>query len=122
MFPLGTSSDGCIDLFCFFFWPLLKIFSVLFVPLLPRAYVWFYGAKSSVLLSMFNPGSQQVFKIWSFKEPARQPATLPSLANLENANVWKEDYVRAKDPGNRGRGKQMRREPQQNFIHEFVRL
>lgn len=96
------------------------------MPWLTVAYIWFNSGKSSVLLSSLNPRQPASVKNLVAREPAWQPATLPSLANLENANVWREVDEQGKDPGRGGcwcrrRGKQMRREPEQNFIHEFVR-
>lgn len=65
-------------------------------------FFFFYGAKSNVLLSRLNPRQPASVKYLVAGEPAWQPATLPYLANLENANVWKEAYEQAKDPGKRG--------------------
>lgn len=103
MFPLGMTSDGCIDLF-FFFWLLLKIFGGLYVPWLTVAYIWFNSGKSSVLLSSLNPRQPASVKNLVAREPAWQPATLPFLANLENANVWREVDEQGKDPGRGGGG------------------
>lgn len=102
MFPLGMTSDGCIDLF-FSFWLLLKIFGGLYVPWLTFAYIWLSSAKSSVLLCSLNPRQPASVKNLVAREPAWQAATLPSLANLENANVWRGVDEQGKDPG-RGRG------------------
>lgn len=64
------TSDGCIDLF-FFFWLLLKIVGGLFMPWLTLFFnVWFYDAKSSVLV---------------FRLKLRQPASVKNLVALEAA-------------------------------------
>lgn len=103
MFPHRMTSDGCIDVL--FFWLLLKIFGGLDKPPLTLAYIWFNGTKSSVLLSRLKTRQPASVTNLVAREPAWQAATLPSLANLENANVWREVYEQGKDPGTgSGRG------------------